>query len=188
MKLPTTFTFDRALKLGLSRRSLQALLDSGEVERRARGVYARTRVTSDDPELAAAALLAPKATVCLASALARHRLIDAIPGSIDLALPRGTRVPRSPLPVTWHRFAESTFDIGRQTIKIDGHLVGLYDPMRSIVDSSRMRHREGREQGIEALRSWLRRRGSQPAALLEMARKVDPRAAAVIRAILEILL
>lgn len=188
MKLPTTFTFVQAVKLGLSRRALQALVESGEVERRARGIYARTEVISEDPDLAAVALLIPGATICLTSALARHHLIDTIPGSIDIALPRGTRIPKSPLPVTWHRFAESSFHVGRQTIQIDGHPLGLYDAMRSIVDSFRMRHREGHEQAIDALKNWLRGRGSQPAALLEMARAIDLRAAAVIRRTIEILL
>ena len=187
-KLPTTFTFARATKLGMSRRALQAMLDSGEIERRARGLYALTHAIGDDPELAAIALLAPKATICLTSALARHDLIDAIPGSIDIALPRGTRLPKTSMPVTWHRFAETTFEIGRSTIKTDGHSIGLYDPMRSIVDSFRLRHREGHEQGLEALRAWLRKRGSQPARLLEMAHAIDPRTEAVLRRTLEILL
>jgi len=187
-KLPTTFTFARATKLGLSRRTLQAMLESGELERRARGLYALTNETSDDPELAAIALLAPRATICLASALARHGLIDAIPGSIDIALPRGTRLPKTSMPVTWHSFAESTFDMGRSTIAIDEQTIGLYDPMRSIIDSFRLRHREGYEQGLEALRAWLRKRGSHPARLLDMAHAIDPRAAAVLRNTLQILL
>src|SRR6185295_12937355 len=144
-ELPTTFTFARARTLGLSRRALRAMLESGELERRARGLYALTNELSEDPELAAIALLAPRATICLTSALARHALIDAIPGTIDIALPRGTRLPRTRMPVTWHSFAESTFDIGRSTITIDGQSIGLYDPMRSIVDSFRLRHREGHE-------------------------------------------
>ena len=164
------------------------MLDSGTIERRARGIYALANHTSDDPELAAIALLTPRATICLTSALARHDLIDAIPGSIDIALPRGTRLPRTRMPITWHRFAESTFDIGRSTITIDRQSIGLYDPMRSIIDSFRLRHREGHEQGLEALRTWLRKRGSQPAKLIEMAHAIDPRAEAVLRSTLEILL
>lgn len=186
--LPPTFTFSQAMRLGLSRRGLQALLDSGAIERRGRGLFSRTDSVGDDPELAAAALVAPRATLCLASALARHELIDAIPGSIDLALPRGTRLPATRLPVTWHRFAASTFEIGRGTVDVDGRKLGLYDPPRSIVDSFRLRHREGHEQGLEALKAWLRRRGSQPASLLAVARAIDPRAATVIARALEILL
>ena len=79
-------------------RSLRAVLDSGTIERRARGTYAPGSHTSDDPGLAALALLAPRATICLTSALARQGLIDAMPGSIDIALPRGTRLPRARMP------------------------------------------------------------------------------------------
>jgi predicted transcriptional regulator of viral defense system len=187
-KLPMTFTFARASELGVSRRALRAMLESETIERRARGIYSRTNAIGDDPDLAAIALIAPRATICLTSALARHDLIDAIPGSIDIALPRNSRPPSTHMPVTWHRFAESTFDVGRSTIEIDGRPMGLYDPMRSIVDSFRLRHHEGHEQGLEALRAWLRRRGSRPAALLELAHAVDPRAESVLRRTMLILL
>src|SRR5436190_19634293 len=110
------------------------MLDRGEIERRARGLYALTHAIGDDPELATVALLAPRATICLTSALARHHLIDAIPGSIDLALPRSSRRPNTRLPITWHRFADATFDIGRRAIWVERHPLGLYDPVRSIVD------------------------------------------------------
>lgn len=187
-KLPPTFSFAQAMELGVTRRELRALLDGGNVERRARGIYVRTDVPGDEPDLVAITLLAPRATLCLTSALARHALIDDIPPTIDIALPRGTRPPATRLPVTWHRFAASTFDMGREDITIDGCQVGIYSPMRCLVDAFRLRHREGHQQAIAALRNWLRRRGSRPAALVDMAHVIDPRAEAVIRKTLEILL
>jgi hypothetical protein len=66
--------------------------------------------------------------------------------------------------------------------------MGIYNAERSICDAFRLRHREGTEQATEALKRWLRRRGSQPASLLRVARKLGPRAETPIRHALEILL
>ena len=63
----------------------------------------------------------------------------------------------------------------------------MYGPIRSIVDTFRLRHIEGQDTAIEALRRWLGRRGNQPTDLLEMARRF-PTTEKAIRAALEILL
>jgi hypothetical protein len=68
-----------------------------------------------------------------------------------------------------------------------GTAIGIYTPERSIIDAFRTRRIEGDELGHEALRRWLRRRGSQPGELLELARQF-PRAAAPLRVALEVLL
>lgn len=73
-------------------------------------------------------------------------------------------------------------------LAIDGHRIGLYNARRSIIDTFRMRHLEGHELAVEALKRWTRKRGSQPALLLAMARRIDPRSEATIRRTLEILL
>jgi hypothetical protein len=72
---------------------------------------------------------------------------------------------------TFTFFAAKTFEIGREKLDIGGGaIVGLYSAERSLVDSIRLRHREGSDVAWEALRWWLRRRGSKPAALLKMAK------------------
>jgi hypothetical protein len=90
--------------------------------------------------------------------------------------------------VVWHHFDAATFAVGRRDFGvIDDRTLGLYDPIRTIIDSFRLRHLEGRDIAIEALRRWLRRRGSQPTDLLDMLRSF-PVAERSIRAALEVLL
>ena len=130
---------------------------------------------------------APKSR-CLITALARHGLTDAIPASIDVALPRGHRHPRTQAPVTWHTFAPDTFDIGRGDLTLTASMaIGLYDQERCIIDAFRLRHIEGTETAVEALRRWLRQPGTQPTTLLAMARAF-PKAEPALRSMLEILL
>jgi hypothetical protein len=91
------------------------------------------------------------------------------------------------VPITWHHFDPKTFDIGRDQIELGpGRSIGLYSAPRSIIDSFRMRHREGGEMALTALKNWLRS-GGQPSELLKMARDF-PRASPALSRTLEILL
>ena len=176
--LPNAFSYSLARKSGLSDRRLRGLLADGVLERLGRGLYRKVEAPPADLDKIEIALRAPEATLCLTSALSLHDLTDAIPSVIDVALPRSRRPPRLTAPVRWHRFHEDTFFVGRETIQVDdGISLGVYSAERSVIDAFRLRHREGEEIAVEALRRWLRRPGTTPADLLAMARsfpKVEP--------------
>jgi hypothetical protein len=105
-----------------------------------------------------------------------------------VALPRATRTPKTTAPVTWHRFAPDTFELGREPLALDEHTqIGVYSAERCIVDAFRLRGTQGPELAHEALRRWLRRRDANPAALLRLAAHF-PRTQAPIRIALELLL
>jgi predicted transcriptional regulator of viral defense system len=187
--LPQTFTYTDAREHGLSDRRLYQLRDDGRVELIARGLYRRVDATDQaDLDLLEIAQRAPRATLCLTSALARHGLTDEIPQTIDVAVPRNQHRPATVAPVTWHVFDRVTFDVGRADLALDGtRSIGLYGSERSIIDAVRLRHREGQELGYAALRRWLGRHGSSPSELLTMAHHF-PQAEKALREALEILL
>lgn len=186
-KLPKVFTTAEASQLGVPRRQLYVWLEQELIESLGRGLFMRAG-TKGDPDLIEVAKRAPGATLCLVSALARHDLTDQIPGAIHVALRRSQRQPRTLAPVIWHRFAESTFEVGRKEIRVGaGCTLGLYTPARSIIDAFRIRHLEGGDVAIEALRRWLQSPGNQPAKLLAMARRF-PSSEKSIQAALEVLL
>lgn len=187
--LPIVFSYTDARKAGLSNRRLYELRDAGTIEALGRGLFRRSDPSQDaDPDLLEIASRAPRSTLCLTTALVRHDLSDAIPASIDIALPRGQRHPRVTAPATWHSFAIDIFDLGRDELALsETTTIGLYTAERCIIDAFRLRHHEGSETAVEALRRWLRRRGSQPTTLLAMARSF-PKAQPALRTALEILL
>lgn len=169
-QLGPVFRWAEWRRAGMSDPVLYRLLAEGRLERISHGLYLQADADVADLELLVVAAANDRSTLCLTSALARHDLTDQIPTQIDVALPRGTRLPKVSAPVRWHRFAPTTFDLGRAVIALDGGFtIGLYSPERSIVDAYRLRHLEGDELGREALKAWLRRRGSQPSRLLEVA-------------------
>lgn len=187
-ELPELFSYTDARRHGLSDRQLRNLNAQGTIERIGRGLFSATTLDAD-PDLIEVAFRSDQATMCLTSALARHDLTDEIPATIDLALPRGTRTPATSAPITWHKFDPKTFDLGREDLDVGaGYRIGLYSAERSICDAFRIRHLEGTDQAVEALKRWLRRPGSQPSQLLELASAIGPKAAQPIRAALQILL
>ncbi len=186
--LPSSFTYSAARAAGLSDRRLRKLVAEDVLTRIGRGVYRRAAAPVVDLDLVEIGLRAPEATLCLISALARHELTDQIPTAIEVALPRARRPPRLDAPVRWHRFHEPTFALGRDVIDVDnGVAIGVYGPERSIVDAFRLRHLEGEEVAVEALRRWLRRPGAHPASLLSLARSF-PRGERALREALRVLL
>jgi predicted transcriptional regulator of viral defense system len=187
-KLPSVFTYSEAVARGLSAQCLYAFRDQGIVEQISRGLYRWADAPEIDQNLLEIAYRIPKGTLCLTTALARHGLTDNIPARIDVAIPRGHRIPVLQSPVDIRVFAKDTFELGRGELKVgDGFSVGLYSPERSLVDVIRLRHREGTDIAWDALRRWLRRKGAKPAALIEMSKSLHGAERAV-RNALEIVL
>jgi predicted transcriptional regulator of viral defense system len=181
--LPTSFTAADATQYGVSRRELQRMLATGEVEQIGRGLYRQTAGAPLDYDLVEIAVRADKATLCLLSALARHELTDIIPATHDVALPRGAWLPRTSASVHWHTFDRATFELGRSEIAVDDtHALGLYNAPRTIVDAFRLRREVGPEVANEALRRWLRQ-GGEPSELLRLTKSFPAARPAILHAL-----
>lgn len=172
----TSLTPATAEEGGLSRSGLYRAAREGKLERIARGIYLPADASAADWDWVEAATRRARATICLTSALAHHDLIDTIPTALDIAIPRGTRIPAQSSSIAWHSFDKSTFDLGRDEIPVPAtrQLIGLYSPERSIVDAYRLRGANGYELARDALQEWLRR-GGKPAHLIDLATRI-PRA------------
>lgn len=183
--VPALFTYREAIQAGISKRHLYAMRGAGEIEQVARGIFMRS--DSDelvDLDLGEIAIRAPNATLCLSSALVRHDLTDANPTAIDIAVPTDSHRPAVSPPVKWHRFDAETFTIGRNLLPIYGERnIGIYNAERCIVDAFRLTWSEGDDLAYIALRRWLSRRGSKPAALYEMARNFPKALPAILKAV-----
>lgn len=91
-----------ARRSGLSRSALYRAANTGHLTRIARGIYLPTEAQATDWDLIEAATRRPDATICLTSALAHHDLIDTIPHTLDVTIPRGSRSPATEHAITWH--------------------------------------------------------------------------------------
>lgn len=188
--LPDLLSYDDLSSQGLTRHGLDRLIESGEFERIAPGLFLRSRLTDDTTGAwIAIAVKRPDATLCLLTALSLHELTDEIPARSDIAIPRGTQpVTVHHAPIAWHRFDANTFSIGRTEHALpDGTSIGLYSAERTLIDLFRLRHAWGSDLALGALKQWLRGRGNSPGSLLTMAEDF-PKARPAIQQALEVLL
>lgn len=188
--LPDLLSYDELAAQGLTRHGLDRLIEAGEFERIAPGLFLRSGL-ADDTTAAWIAIASkrPDATLCLLTALSLHELTDEIPTRSDIAIPRGTQpVTVHHAPIAWHRFDADTFSIGRTEHALpDGSSIGLYSAERTLIDMFRLRHAWGSDLAVGALRQWLRGRGNSPGSLLAMAEDF-PKARPAIQQALEVLL
>ena len=146
--------------------------DSGLVLELSRGVFQLLEVAGlDQVDFVAACARAPRAMVCLGSALAYWDLSDEIPGWVDLAVPEGTHRPRIGHPPTRvHVFRAETFGLGRIRVEVGpGAHFAITDPERTVVDAFRFRHRLGEDLAVGGLRRYLRRPRPKPGRVLDLA-------------------
>ncbi len=170
-----TFKAGDATKAGVHPRDLYVLRDEGFLVELSRGVYRLTDAEMNPYlDLVAVSRRSPQGTICLNSALSFWDLTDEIPAEVHLAVPRGAHRPTIDYPpVRVHVFAASTFDLGRERLRLkSGEEITIYSPERSVVDAVRMRGRVGADVAYEALRRYLRRPGASPGDLLRLARRL----------------
>ena len=177
----------QAADRGMSASSLYRAARNGRYDKIARGIYREADAPAADWDWLEAATRRTDATICLTSALAYYDLTDTIPRALDIAIPRGSRIPAGNSAIAWHLFDRPTFDLGRSEIEIPGSTmtIGIYSPERCIADAFRLRGDVGYEMGRDALREWLRR-GGKPAQLIEIASQL-PRASGPLQQMLEAL-
>jgi predicted transcriptional regulator of viral defense system len=186
--LGDTFRYSEARAAGLSDGRLYRLRDTGALIAVGGGVFRWADAPPADLDLIEISERAPRGTLCLETALARHGLIDAIPAAIDVAIPRGGTRPALKAPCRLHQFDPRTFELGREMLDVGARVpIGIYSPERCLVDIVRTRHLQGSDVAWEALRGWLGEPGRSPAQLIELARRFAG-AETALRKALEVLL
>jgi len=146
--------------LGLSFAQLKSLVKNGSVERVSRGLY---RLHNAEPtenySLAAVCARAPKAVICLLSALKVHGIGTQMPREVWIAIPHKARVPRiTQVPVRIIRFSGRSWNYGVTPVTLEGVPARITNPARTVVDCFRFQRLIGREAAMEALRDALRER------------------------------
>lgn len=146
---------------GIPRTYLKQLVERGELLKTGRGLYVRADTTlTENHSLAEAAKLVPKGVVCLLSALRFHNLTTENPAEVWLAIPRGTRPPRSSAPaLRVARFSGPMMTAGIERHVIQGVSVPIYSVAKTVADCFRFRNRIGVNIAVEALRdAWRAKR------------------------------
>ena len=162
----------QALALGLNRYQFYKLRDQGVIEPVSRGVYRLAELAPlRDPDLAAVATRFPRAVLCLVSALAWHDLTTQIPRRVDLAVARNARLPLLDYPpVHGYRFSGKRFTSGIERHDLDGVVLQVYSPEKTLADCFAFRSNLGMDVVLEALDLYRKRQRPDYAQILAYAR------------------
>lgn len=163
-----------ALSSGIEERTLYWMRDAGLVESLSRGVHHLSALPLPAyPSVAAVMRRAPRAVLCLVSALEYHGIGTQIPPAIQIALPTGAKAPRIVYPRI-ERFSMSAeaMAAGVEEHDMDGTSIRVFDLAKTVADCFKYRNRIGQNVAVEALQETIRTRRATPAQLMRYA-KVD---------------
>lgn len=140
------------------RKLSKRLLEAGQIERLDRGFYvAAGKAVSPFYGFAAVARRSRTGVICLTSALVFHELTDQVPVEIYVALPMGARVPQpESVGVRSVRMSAETLAAGVEVHEIEGVMVRIFNPAKTVADCFKFRNKIGLDVALEALRNCWR--------------------------------
>ena len=149
---------------GINRVQLQAAVAAGLVQRTGRGIYllANSSEVTENHTLVEVSQRIPKGTFCLSTALQFHELTTQNPSDIWVALPPSAWRPKlDTVKVRIVHFSGPALDEGVEQYQVEGALVKVYNPAKTVADCFKFRHKIGLDIALEALReTWRYRRAT----------------------------
>ena len=169
-QLPTIFRLRDIDQVGLTRGRLRGMISRGEAEKVGRGLYRRPSEITELDTVATVCARVPGAIVCLLTALLIHRIGTQLPAEVWIALDRKARKPRvDHLPLHIVRYSGPMLRYGVEERRVQGVVVRITSPARTVVDCFRYRNKIGIDVALEALKDSLRTRRVSVDALVRAA-------------------
>lgn len=144
--------------------TLARLVEEGVLHQPSRGLYEIVGAATDlNHSFAEVGSRAPKAVICLVSALQFHEITLQNARSVWIAIGSKDRKPAIEYPPTRvMRFGPMGLSLGVETHHIDSVPVKIFDPAKSIGDCFRFRNKVGIDVALEALRLGWRSSKASP--------------------------
>ena len=146
---------------GIHTHTLSRLVRAGTLERVARGRYRLPDAPiTEHHGLALVAASAPKAVICLVSALSFHQIGTQLPHEVWIAIDRRARRPSVPYPrLRVQRFSGAALTEGIEVHRIEGETVRIFGVAKTLADVFKYRNKIGLDVALEALReAWRAKR------------------------------
>ena len=150
---------------------LTRLVRNGKLLRLGRGLYSiHDREITSHHSLAEVAKRVPKGVICLLSALRYHNMTTQAPHEVWVAVDPKVRKPQiRDLPIRVVRFSERARMFGVEHHEIEGVMVRITSPAKTVADCFKYRNKIGLDVAVEALKAYRDSRGSR-ASLREAAK------------------
>lgn len=141
-------------KYGIERKYLRMLFHQGGIDHVGRGLYVSKQADlTERHTFVEVSACVPKGVICLLSALEYHGLTTQLPSEVWLAIDRKAWLPKEPrIPMRVFRFSGQSLVTGVEQRRIEGVLVRIYNPAKTVADCFKYRNKIGLDVAIEALR------------------------------------
>lgn len=159
------FSVRQAEKVGLSRRTLQHLYESGQIQRVARGIYQSVNAEffNEDQLNAATLRMGYPSAICLVSALVQYNLTDTIPRKVWIMVPVSKRTAHEDLKLL--RSRSPMWEVG--IVKERGYRITSLE--RTLVDCWIYRRLVGVQTFVDALKRAVQQKKTTAGKVLDMA-------------------
>lgn len=157
--------------LGIPREYLLRLMRQGLIRRVGRGMYEPENLSpTEHHSFAVVAKEAPRAVICLLSALRFHGLTTQNPPEVWVGIHIRARKPNiSTVAHRVIRYSETTFKAGVKEHRIEGMPVRVFGPAKTVADCFKYRKKVGLDVAVEALKDVLRQKKATIAEILQYA-------------------
>jgi len=145
-------------KLGITRATILRLCRQGILQHQGRGLYGKIGADiSERHTLIEAQKIVPHGVICLLSALQFHSMTTQIPFEVWIGIGNKRRQSKASYPkLRFVYFSDLNSGIARH--KIEGVVVKITTPARTVADCFKYRNKIGLDVAIEALRDYQRQR------------------------------
>lgn len=146
--------------IGIPREYLLRLHRQGKLVRSGRGIYTLPDAAITERHTYAEVVKrVPEAVLCLLSALAFHQVTTQNPVSVWIALRKGARKPAITTPsLKVVRLTEPSLIAGVEKHRVEGVMIRVYSPAKTVADCFKFRNKIGLDIAIEALKDCLRQK------------------------------
>lgn len=172
---------------GYSPYQIRNLVLHGDLRKIHQNYFENPNYSEDINDFNYVQIYAPKGIVCLVSAAVYHGLSTSRTLHIDAALPRNTRIPKSPeWPVIqYYLFSGERYSTGIETIEDDNNCFRIYDAEKTVCDILFYRNKLGFETAMEVLKTYLQREDCNINLLMDYAERL--RCGKLLREYLEVI-
>jgi predicted transcriptional regulator of viral defense system len=162
----------QVIEAGLRPHLLSDLLQDGQIERTAPGVYRlREAAPLEFDAWLEAVLRVPQGVVCLLSAAMHHQLTTFVPNELFLAIPNKAWRPRLEYPpIRYFYYSQKVHEYGVEQHPIGNIKVPIYSPEKTVADLLRYRSKLGEGLFIEALKTLTEQPNFRVSKLMDAAR------------------
>jgi len=159
--------------LGVAATTISRAVEDGVVTRLGRGLYQLSESEIDaNSALAEVSKRAPKAVICLTSALAFHELTDQMPRAVWIAIGQKDWAPGFDYPkMRIVRFRKAALEGGIEHHDVSGVTVPIYSVAKSLADAFRNPKLVDRSVAIEALKTALASGKASPAEIAKTSKE-----------------